>query len=502
MPPRGLLLLLAGFVLLSAAWLFSTPPGSAPDEHAQYLRALGISEGQLLGPREPLTPSAVANLADGGSPAAEQTWIDHDRRGVVVPAALSPPGAACIGRRDTSGRCIEVSYTGDYYPVGYLLPAVGVSAAHTWQTALFLARVGSLVQVLMFLVLALILTGPGSGWRLVGLLAATTPMVLFIGSMMNPDGLEIAANLAFFAGLLRLRLDPAGFPRWAWASLVVSGAVTVLAWQLGPWFVAVDIAVWAALMGADGLRALYTIRRRHVLGAGAVMVGATVLFVAYGRAAGVLHSSVTFASPLSALHGGLRQLGPALIGAVGDFGAQNVPLPGSMIRGWWVAVIALVAVGVWLGKRPERRVLVVAAALGLAFPVVFFAFSYRLSGFGLEGRYVLPILAITPMLAGDVIESARGRLDEVGVAGLWRAGLVAFALFQLGAWWVNAHHYARLGLLGAGTLWSPPLGWRFWLVVALLGAAAIAIAAASARPAAARGRQSGDRIGSIKLRSG
>ncbi len=469
-----------GFVLLSAAWLFSTPPDAAPDETVQYLRALGISKGQLLGPREPLRPSAVANLADGGSRAAEQTWIDHDRRGVVVPAALSPPGEPCVGRRDANGACIEVSYTGDYYPTAYVLPAVGISAAHSWQTALFLSRVGSLAQVLLFLVLALILTGPRPGWRLVGLLAATTPMVLFIGSMMNPDGLVIAANLAFVAGLLRLRRDPAGFPGWAWVSLVASGAVTVLAWQLGPLFVAVDLAVWAALMGGGGLRTLYSIRRRQVFCGAAAMIGAAALFVAYGRAAGVLHSSVTFASPLSAVHGGLRQLGPALIGAVGEFGRQDVALPGAMVRGWWVAVIALFAVAIWLGTRRERGVLAVAALLGLAFPVVFFAFSYRLSGFGVEGRYVLPILAVTPMLAGDVIEGARSRLDGIGFAGFWRVCVVGFALFQIGAWWVNAHDYARRGLLAEPALWSPPLGWRFWLVVAVIGAAAIAAAGVGA----------------------
>ncbi len=50
--------------------------------------------------------------------------------------------------------------------------------------------------------------------------------------------------------------------------------------------------------------------------------------------------------------------------------------------------------------------LVLAALIGLAFPVAFFAFSYRFSGYGVQGRYILPILAITPMVAGDVIEPA------------------------------------------------------------------------------------------------
>ena len=224
--------------------------------------------------------------------AEQQLWNDKDRRGVSVPASLSPPGQPCTDNLyDVKGSCTEVSYTGDYYPLAYVLPAVGIAASNVWQTALLLSRVGSLVQMLIFLGLAVLLSGPKAGWRLVGLLAATTPMVLFIGSMMNPNGLEIAANLAFVAALLRLRRDPTGFPGWGWISLIASGVVTVLAWQLGPFFAAVDVAAWAGLMGTRELRALYAARGSRVLSAAAIMTAAIALFVGYGGAAGVLHST-------------------------------------------------------------------------------------------------------------------------------------------------------------------------------------------------------------------
>ena len=324
----------------------------------------------------------------------------------------------------------------------------------------------------------------------------------------NKESLPLAPTaerLPFIAALLKLRRDPGGFPGWAWIALIASGAATVLAWQLGPFFVVADFAVWAALMGIDGLRALFAIRGSQVLTAAAVTTAAVGLFLAWGGAAGTLHSTVTFASPLGALHAGLRQLGPALKGAVGNFGVLNVPLPALMIGCWWLAVILLFAAGVWLGTRRERIALVLAAVLGLGFPVAFFAFSYRLSGFGIQGRYILPILAVAPMLAGDAIEGARSRRVQLRVVGLWRPCLVGFALFQLVAWWINAHHYAPSGLLAAAGLWSPPLGWKVWLVVAILGAAAIALAAADARPSVAppsslRRRQDAGPIGSIKLR--
>ena len=172
--------------------------------------------------------------------------------------------------------------------------------------------------------------------------------------------------------------------------------------------------------------------------AAGVLVAVLAVFVAWGGAAGVLHSTVTFASPITAMRGGLRQLGPALNGAVGNFGALNVPLPGLMIKGWWLAVIVLAAVGIWQGTR-ESGSRSRSRWSGLAFPVVFFAFSYRLSGFGVQGRYILPILSLAPMLAGDVIEGA-GRPSVGGpVVGVCGVCVIAFAAFQLAAWWINAH---------------------------------------------------------------
>ncbi len=490
MRPRGPVLLLIGLALLGTAWVFSTPPGWAPDEPVQYLRALGISEGTLLGPREPLNPSNLAELREGGVLAAQQLWNDEDRRGVVVPASLSPPGEPCTTNlSDTTGSCTEVSYTGDYYPLAYLLPAVGIAASNAWQTALLLSRVGSLVQMLIFLGLAVILTGPKAGWRLVGLLAAMTPMVLFIGSMMNPNGLEIAANLAFVAALLRLRRDPTGFPGWGWISLIASGVVTVLAWQLGPLFAVVDIAAWAGLMGTRGLRALYSARGSRVLSAAAIMTAAVALFVGYGGAAGVLHSTVSLASPLTYLNDSLNQLKPSLQGAVGNFGALTVPLPSAMITGWWVAVVLLFAGGLWLGSLRERVVLV----------------PHRVDRTCVPGRVLRVLLPLqrlrrpgplhppNPRHLPDGRRRCDRRRRRTLAQGPRRRAPVARVPRRVRA--VPARRLVGerpplrpLGVLSGGELWSPPLGWTFWLVVACAGAAAIGLAAVAVGVAGAARR--------------
>jgi hypothetical protein len=205
-----------GLTLLLAAWVTATRPFEAPDEWAHYLRALSITNGRLVGPKVPFV-----NVLATPTQAA---WMAQDARGVVVPARLAPPGLVCVrGRSDVTGSCLAPSPTGDYQPLPYLLPAAGIALAHDARTALWLSRVACALQDLVFILLALVLTSSRRAWSLLGLVLAATPTVLFIGSVMNPDGLELAASLAFLAALLRLSRDPQAFPTWAWTATAIGG---------------------------------------------------------------------------------------------------------------------------------------------------------------------------------------------------------------------------------------------------------------------------------------
>ncbi len=76
-----------GWVLLTAAWTIGNPPFAAPDESDHYIRALGISSGDLVGRPAPekraLTPAQIPV----GAAAT---------RSVAVPEALAVGrGAGC-----------------------------------------------------------------------------------------------------------------------------------------------------------------------------------------------------------------------------------------------------------------------------------------------------------------------------------------------------------------------------------------------------------------------
>jgi hypothetical protein len=465
----------AAFALLLAAWVMSTPPFAAPDEASHYLRALSIANGHLLGPK--------VDYRLAGETPAQRVWARRDARAVLVPARLSPPDVRCAdGARDAGPRgCIEVTPTGDYYPLAYLVPAVALKAASDASTGLWLARLASALPALGFLLLAITLVAQGGGWSFLGLLGAFTPMVLFAGSVVNPNGLEIAASLACAAAALRVARTAGRTPTWIWAALAASGVVTLLAWQLGIVFLLADLALGAALLGPTGLRELRISAPRQLVAVAVTLAAAFVIYLAYGLSSGVFHSSFALA-PLGAnLRAGLHQLHRALYGAVGQFGSLTVNLDRFAYRIWWLATLALIAIAVWLGPRREKALLALVAMLALAFPVVFYAFVYRRSGFGLQGRHVLPALALIPLTAGEVIQGARSDGSRTRSGTRLLAAVVALiAVFQLYAWWINARQSAgepHSFWFLSHPLWSPPLGWWPWTALAVVGAGLLAGAA-------------------------
>jgi hypothetical protein len=463
-------LVVLSFALLLLAWSMSSRPFTGPDETSHYQRAASIADGTLLGPRVRYPPPR-------GLTPTMAAFVDHDTRAVRISPALAPYVAMCLDGTPTRGRaCMEPTPTGDYFPLPYLLPALAIDASSTVDTAWWLTRLAAAAPCLAFILLALAMALSGGAWSLVGVLGAATPMVLFVGSVVNPSGLEIAASLAFAATVLRICRAPAAVGRGTWAALAISGAVALDSWQAGPGFVAADLALGAAMLGWPGVRTLVTANRRGLLSAGLVLLIAGILFLIYASVSGVEHTPLVSHAIRANLKAGLDQLGPVLHEAVGSFGGLTVRLAGAAYWIWWLFIVGLLAAAVVLGNRRRRLTVVGVALVAFAFPVFTYAFLQRNSGFALQGRYVLPILGLIPLVCGEVIGARSATLRAPMATGLPAATIAAVACFQLYAWWVNAGVNAS----GSSELWfaddatwSPPLGWAPWIVCALLGAASL-----------------------------
>ena len=471
-------LLMLGLALLLAAWVASTRPFDAPDEASHYQRALTIAHGQILGPKVdypnvPMTP-------------VQQAFIDHDTRAVLMPARLSPPDVVCMdGKPDIRGSCVEADPDGNFPPLPYLLPAAALAVSHDATTGLWLTRLASALPSLGFLLLAIALLWTGTGWSLLGLFAATSPMVLFVSSVLNSSGPQITACLAFAAAALRITRAPARAPRWVWGALAVSGAAAILSGPIGLELAIFDLLLVGALLRRKDLRDLRSGAMRRPIGLSAlVLLAAAVLSLVYSHIAGFAPSFGI--SPFwHSLRGGVDQLPEIVREAIGNFGSLTVPLPDTAYWIWALLVLGLVAAAMWLGNRRERLVMVTVGVLALAFPVLFWAWVDRFTGYAVQGREVLPALMLVPLVAGEIVSRHSWQistLQSAQAALLAATGLLVG--FQAYAWWYDVRTMAggpgATGLYALST-WRPPGGWVTFGALAGLGTVALLAFAATER---------------------
>jgi len=483
------------YALLFAGWVGGDPPFAAPDEWSHYLRTLGVADGHLIGAPYAYELGPTASDHDRRTYA----WINDAARLVRVPPGLFIPGFDCnAGKPERSAAClyalnatpeeiIESTPVGNYQPLPYLLPALVIRLAHDPYTADRLGRAASALACWLCLALALRLLWNGRAVSLVGLLLALSPMVLFIGAALTPSGLEIMSGLLFAAALLRLwRQEGAGAGYWLVAG--VAGATLALCRSTGPLYVAIDLLVFAALVGPRGLWGRVRARWPGLVAGGAIIAVGVVLSRLWERAYG---------SQLRIDPAGIpAQLGPALervpvimLENVGVFGSLDTVLPSHSAAIWVAALGATVALALLAGTWRERVVLAATALGNLA---VIFAFSVILvvgTTFDVQGRHILPLVVLVPLLAGELLARRTDRFPaRLAGVQLRRAGDWAFAalacgvgLFQIFAWYWNAR---RQGVGLGGKLrffdraeWYPPGGWQLWAVLVVLGAALLALPA-------------------------
>jgi hypothetical protein len=478
-------LLALGFTLLLGAWVMASAPFSAPDEASHYLRATEIAQGHLLGPKHAYTAGLLS--------PRQRRFINYDTRIVYVSRQMRPSLTPCINGGDPPACWVETA-VGNFPPLPYLLPALAIKASDDTQTGLWLGRAASALPSLLLLLLALALLWEESAVSVLGLIAAVTPMVLFSASILNSSGPGITSALAFGAAGLRLSRERAAVPTWVLVAASACGAIAVLSGPIGAVFVAAYVLLALALLGRSGILELWNGRRAGTVRALIPIVIAVVLALVWRDESGIAPGLFSIRPFFGSLHGGLRQLAPVLRDTLGTFGSQNVSLPTPVYWLGWIFELGLIATALAVGGRDDRRVMLGVTAVGLLFPVLFWAWIDRLTGFALAGREVLPILLLMPLTAGEVIRrgcSAErpvpgraqllGRVGRVAARRVVAGALVAIAAFQAYSWWFNAKAMAGAPhtlAFYSNAVWKPPLGWLPWIVLALLGVLSFVLFAA------------------------
>lgn len=494
-------LLVAGWGAVVFAWAFSNPPFAAPDEGMHYLRVLSVEQGDLVGPKT--SPDAVIGVTD-----VQREWLVQLARTVEVPTGLAPPDAACyVFDRDSSAACLggygpnsgpdlTTTLVGTYQPLPYLLPAVATKTADSPAEALRLGRLACALLAVSLLALAVAAAwdARAPGLSLLGPALAATPMVLFCSSILNGSSLEITAGIAFIACLFRLARDRPP-PTWPWIGIGLSGVAFALSRSAAPiWLIVLLPVVLAFATPRETWHKLKAGGRPAVV-AGVAIAAAVALNLVWESRYGP-EVPVSLTNARRAVEDGVDALPFWLQEMVGKFGYLEFDLPLFVYVFWGAVTLAAVALALRFAPIRGKVVLAICVFALAAFPLALYVLTQRHTGYGVQGRHVLPVLVIVPLLAGELLRRRRDELPAKWVPCLIAVALTGAALVHFTALYWNARR-SGVGLDGplvfvGNAEWSPPVGWGLWLALAAVGAACVcATGVLAAKAEAAQEQQRG-----------
>jgi hypothetical protein len=475
-----------GFALLIGAWAFASPIGAAPDETAHIVRAAAADVGQFEG-------RAVAPYQRGaGLAPAQADFLNRQTQEFSIPVRLVPPSqcfaaapeksAACAGSpsaRAGSYSVAALSSATTAPPFVYVLAGLAMQIPQDLVLPAYLGRLAlGLVCALLLGAAASAASGRGSLWPVVGLALAVTPMVLFLASSLTPAGVAVSAAICLMAAVVALWTGP---PTFGLVSVAVLSAVAlVLARPSGlVVLAAVSLAALPLVRGRLLLRPVVLLALLVVAGSVVVEVGWVL-----GHQPSLPLGGLSLTAALSVVVAQWPILVEQLIGV---FGLGDVPLPVEIPAVWSVLVVLLIGAALVIGSLRERLAILVAAGAAVVLATAVYALILAPGGWELQGRYILAVAALLPLLAGFVLYRAGAPTR----ADVFLVGL-AVAAMQFAAFWENARRYA-VGLHGpldfvSMAEWAPPGGWLLWVVLAATGSMLIAL---SLIPLTAAERQEG-----------
>ena len=472
---------IAAYSLLTTSFMFSTPPGASPDEGVHYLKAVAAGRGDIVLRKEPppLPPTGVPKTI---------RWLHLQTRLVTVPPHLAPAPFSCWSYQFYVGACkpgdparsptptstMEMgTHVGRYPPYGYIVPGALMRLAGDPTSALRWGRVGVALSSMVLLAVAALALADRDPISISGLVAAMTPMVVYLFASLSGNGVEIAAGICFLACILRLtRPSP---PGWLWWATAAAGAVLCLTRDLGPVWMLIDVAVFLSLAGIPAARRAWR--------SGGRAAAAALIIIACSAVMSVVWQLTQSARP---------PLGPELIWNLGDrfkylpdlfrqaigvFGALDGPMPRPAYWLGGITIAGLVILALTYGSWRERAVLTATFAAVLGATLIVDG-AQAAAGFGAQGRHLMPIAVAIPLVAGEILARRRSR-GAVLIRLAPPTTACAASILQLAGWYTIAHRFS----VGTGgpvrfflePQWSPPLGWPTWVLLTLAGALLIAV---------------------------
>ncbi len=395
---------------LMLTWSFATPLGAASDEPAQIVKAAAVARGEFLG--QPTTHQA-------------ELRVGHEGRAVMtvlVPASYARDAdlpfcyrhhprrsAACAPAAGTSDRLqATTTYVGRYPPLYYLITGLPSRYLHSGGGIYFMRVLSALASALL-LGLALTIAATLSRSRVLigGVALATTPMVVFLGSVINPSGLEISASIAAWTTGLVLVLDRAREPPTRLlVAFAGSSCILELTRGLSPlWLLLIALTLGAL----EPRRCWELLHQRAARIAAACIIAAGVVATAYivlAQASDITpsgiplpaHSTILSVADLFGSHstGYVTQI-------IGDFGWLDTPAPFLAVLLIGASIAGLLWLSFATSLRRHAAVLVGLLVIALIVPMVIdIKNALQIHNDVWQSRYAMPLYLGVPLVAAAV----------------------------------------------------------------------------------------------------
>ncbi len=458
---------IASFVCMTA-WGLLLPLFAGPDETSNFVKSAAVVRGELIGDDHPpsLDDSYFRTTVDIDRQFNAANWIPWC-------FATSPASPACDRPIDTTDPRDPAPWTsvGRYPPAAFVVPGLGTLIGPD-DAAARLARILNAAVVAAFFGLA---AGrlARSDLSSTTVLIALTPGVFFLGAVLSPSGVEIAAAFAtwVFAGAA---LRPDRWSRSDEMAFALCVSALVLARPIGAVLAAIIVATTALSAGGRVALTKLVTAHRPTVGAGVLTAGFMVIW--HVRVFAVhLDESVVTGEPaigtIAVARQALRHLPQLYEQHVGNFGWLDTPSP-TLVVWFFAATAALAVASAWRSLQAvERGALVALVGITVATSVYLDTDYYRLfHAFGAQGRHLSPLLVGVPVLA------ARGwrpsHRTTIAVSSGWFLALSVCAVEALRRYTVGA---GSLGDMLADPVWTPTLGAIPSLALVVTATAAVAL---------------------------
>jgi Predicted membrane protein (DUF2142) len=456
------------FVLIAAVgglWALANPLFAAPDENSHVVRAVAIDHGQLTGREQ-------------NARLRQQLDVTPEALEVRVPEIYRNEQSACFAfHPDITAQCAHVegstrdvktlTSAGRHPPSYYAVVGTASWLYHPGSGVVYLMRIMSVLIMAAFIATTITALRRTAFPRIiaVGVMFAITPMVLFVGSSVNPNGPEIAAALAFWVcGLVLVSRVHEGIDRRLVTATGIAGCTLALSRQLGPlWLALIGITI-AVFESWASIRALA--RSGWARFWAALIVAFSVAQVAWDVGVGSLGYT---RPPNAAKNIPTSDIARFTVGAmfdrykqlIGYFGWLDTPSPALTYVLWTAGLGFLVLVALAWARRRQLTALLVVLAATVVVPVTLESAAYGdAGGPAWQGRYGLPLAVGVPIVAAFAIASSeRGR--QIAEPRVFVGAGVMLVVAHILAFAQNFRRYT-VGYNGEiqywrHAEWSPPL---------------------------------------------